>query len=305
VTTTNGSSITLAPSGGLALLIALAALNVSACAPIPSSAGRDEGSPGASEATRAAGASRGREAEEPKAPAPSDGSRGAEGTAKGASFAVVELFTSEGCSSCPPADNVLHALAQEAQGRPVFLLSFHVDYWNDLGWPDPFSAEAFTDRQRAYARAGSGSGLYTPQMIVGGRDAFIGSNAGEARRRIEESLARPALAAVSLRARVDPGASHVDVAYTVTGATEDAVLNVALVERDLVVRVLRGENAGRMLRHENVVRAFETASASRSPEGSVRLALPPSMDRSRASIIGYAQRRASLEIIGATSAVIE
>jgi hypothetical protein len=224
-----------------------------------------------------------------------------------APIAVVELFTSEGCSSCPPADDLLRQLAAEARtdGLRVFLLSFHVDYWNELGWTDPFSARAFTERQHAYSRAAGGSGVYTPQMIVGGRDAFVGSDAEHARSSIKRSLAQPALAAVSLKTHAPAGAASVEVTYTLAGAPSDAVLHVALIERDLVVRVPRGENAGRTLRHENVVRAIETARVGGAQEGSLKLPLPPSIDRSKASIIGYAQRRETLEIVGAASALIE
>jgi hypothetical protein len=222
-------------------------------------------------------------------------------------FAVVELFTSEGCSSCPPADDLLRELAAEARAaeKPVYLLSFHVDYWNDLGWPDPFSAAAFTERQRAYARLSGASGVYTPQMIIGGRDAFVGSDAAHARRSLKASLSQPAAASIELKARSLEGSDHVDVAYKIAGSgvAEGTLLHVALIERERVVRVLRGENAGRTLRHENVVRAFESADAS--PEGTVKLRLPPSLDRSKASIIGYAQRASTLAVLGASSARLD
>lgn len=224
-------------------------------------------------------------------------------------FAVVELFTSQGCSSCPPADDLLRELTAEARaaGKAVYLLSFHVDYWNDLGWRDPFSAAAFSERQRAYARRTGASGVYTPQMIIGGRDAFVGSDASHARRSLAQALAATATATISLKARAPDGAGHIDVTYAATGSgvTEDTWLHVALVERDLSVRVTRGENAGRTLRHENVVRAFESARAGSSPEGTIKLPLPPSIDKTKTSVIGYAQRGSSFSIVGAASAPIE
>src|SRR5579872_1033847 len=93
-------------------------------------------------------------------------------------IAVVELFTSEGCSSCPPADLALADL--ERQSRAVYALEFHVDYWDRLGWPDRFSSPDWTRRQREYAEAFGARGLYTPQMIVGGTDAFTGSDRARA-----------------------------------------------------------------------------------------------------------------------------
>src|SRR4051812_22710448 len=98
-------------------------------------------------------------------------------------FAVVELFTSEGCSSCPRADDVLNELSAEASrdGRPVYTLAFHVDYWDETGWRDPYSASWATQYQRAYVGALRAQGLYTPQMVVNGREEFIGSHASQAR----------------------------------------------------------------------------------------------------------------------------
>ena len=98
--------------------------------------------------------------------------------AEGGGVAVVELFTSEGCSSCPPADDVLNALAADARTRHtrVFALAMHVDYWDSLGWPDPFASPAMTSRQQDYARSFGVRGLYTPQMVVGGAEEFTGSD---------------------------------------------------------------------------------------------------------------------------------
>ena len=99
-------------------------------------------------------------------------------TSKDASFAVVELFSSEGCSSCPAADLLVSKLTAWARqnNEPVYPLTFHVDYWNNLGWRDVFSRSEFTQRQAAYARIFKDQGMYTPQMIVNGSEAFVGSD---------------------------------------------------------------------------------------------------------------------------------
>lgn len=219
--------------------------------------------------------------------------------------AVVELFTSEGCSSCPPADDVLRELpgaANELDPR-VITLSFHVDYWNELGWPDPFSSARSTARQRVYARAFGGSGLYTPQMIVGGRDQFVGSDRAQARRSVNEALSREASAKVALQASSSADERELEVGYNVEGAPENAVLVVALVEDGLVVAVPRGENAGRTLRHESVVRVFETVRLTGAPgeqhtAGSVRLSAPRRTGSGKRALVGYVQK-ADLEIVGA------
>ncbi len=141
---------------------------------------------------------------------------------------VVELFTSEGCSSCPPADRLVGELAKKHEADSVYLLAFHVDYWNYLGWIDRLSDAAFSDRQRSYARA-LRSRFYTPQMIVDGRIAFVGSRRRMAVAAIADQLASRDEIAVDVDARVDAGA--VVVSYCVDPPTVGPLLNVALVSR--------------------------------------------------------------------------
>ena len=110
--------------------------------------------------------------------------------ADGRSTVVVELFTSEGCSSCPSAEKLVSKLADDPAADAVYLLAFHVDYWNRLGWLDRFSEAAFSSRQRRYARA-LGERVYTPQMIVDGKTAFVGSRGARARELIDGGLRNP------------------------------------------------------------------------------------------------------------------
>jgi hypothetical protein len=216
--------------------------------------------------------------------------------------AVVELFTSEGCSSCPPADRLLADLADEAAraGKPVFTLSFHVDYWNGLGWADPFSRPGFTARQQVYADA-LGGGLYTPEMVVNGTEAFVGSRGGEARRAIRAALARPA-AAVGLRASAD--GRIVQVTYAVSGHAPGSVLQLALVEPERTVKVGRGENGGRILRHHDVVRAFATAPLPASGGGRAGVGVPGGLEPGSLRLIGFVQDPGTLAITGAAEAPI-
>ena len=217
-------------------------------------------------------------------------------------FAVIELFTSEGCSSCPPADDLLAEIAAEARqkGQRIFPLAFHVDYWNDLGWPDPFSDRTYSPRQHEYAQVFDPSRVYTPQMVVNGADAFVGSDRDRAHRSIRAALSRPSPVALALKA-VPVGSDTLAVSYAVSGAPTDAVLNVALVERGLVTRVLRGENAGRTLRHENVVRVFRTVSLD-SATGTLRLPIPPAVVRQNSSLVGYVQTPENMAVLGAAEA---
>ena len=201
--------------------------------------------------------------------------------------AVVELFTSEGCSSCPPADRLLRTIVEESrtQNRPVYALSFHVDYWNRLGWTDPYSDAAYSQRQRQYSHA-IGVDTYTPQIVVNGREAMVGSRSRTVRRSIQEALSDPAQVNVAIA--VDSTTAPLRIGYRLGGRVPtDADLRLAVVERGLSQDVKRGENAGRTLRHANVVRSFATVSAADS--GTAELALPDAVDRKEASVMAYVQ----------------
>jgi hypothetical protein len=225
----------------------------------------------------------------------------------GTPFAVVELFTSEGCSSCPPADNLLGEIVQDAEKRQqrVFGLSFHVDYWNSLGWRDPYSDAAFSRRQREYAQALNSDQVYTPQIVVNGSTEFVGSDRIRARKQIDAALKQPARAAVKLSQEGKKEPSSVVFAYEVERAARGSVLNVAVVERGLVSNVKRGENGGRTLRHENVVRALETRHLGGAAKGTVQLKLPADLVRKNSLAIGYVQDTASWAILGATAVELQ
>ncbi|MEM9863798.1 MAG: DUF1223 domain-containing protein, partial [Myxococcota bacterium] len=163
--------------------------------------------------------------------------RHARATSGGRPVALVELFTSEGCSSCPPADEVLRGL----DGEGIIPLSFHVDYWNRLGWRDPFSDAAFTERQRAYARVFDEGRVYTPQAVVNGRFGLVGSRAAALRARIREA-SRLTGATVELSLHRD--GRELEVSHEVEGASAQAAVHLALVESQLETNVRRGENRG-------------------------------------------------------------
>lgn len=212
------------------------------------------------------------------------------------SVAVVELFTSEGCSSCPPADRLVRTLVNSArsEGRPVYALAFHVDYWNRLGWKDPYSDASYSRRQRQYSET-LNVDTYTPQIIVNGQDVMIGSRSPEVRSAISSALNERANATVALA--VDSMANPLTVGYQAKGdIPPNAHLQIAVVERSLSQEVTSGENAGRTLRHANVVRSFTTESAER--DGTAKLSLPEALDYSEASVIAYIQKRSG-PILGA------
>jgi hypothetical protein len=233
----------------------------------------------------------------------------AEAATSAPGFAVVELFTSEGCSSCPPADDVLAELtsAAEKTGRAVYTLAFHVNYWDNRDWRDPFSSTFATQHQKAYAAALGGRGLYTPQMVVNGRDEFIGSQAGRARASIEAALAQVSSGRLQVNARAEAGRVLVD--YRLSGPVKnDSALRLALIQAEGRGRIAGGENAGRSLRHVHVVRAFDTLPASAAGSGKTVLNWPSDVaiaDRAGASVIAYVQERGSLHISAATQSMVE
>ncbi|MGC4879311.1 DUF1223 domain-containing protein [Micromonospora sp. DT43] len=223
-------------------------------------------------------------------------------SATGGGVAVVELFTSQGCNSCPPAEELLTEIDHDARtrGDPVFALGFHVDYWDDLGWPDQFADAAYTARQEAYARGFGTGGLYTPQMIVNGTVEFVGSDRRRAASAIASALTSATTAPLTLSVPdvVDGGQMALD--YRVQRLPQRAVVNVAVVQRGLDSEIARGENAGRTLRQDNVVRAFASVPLD-AEQGRVELATPPDLDSRRATVIGYVQREGDRAIVGATA----
>jgi hypothetical protein len=165
-----------------------------------------------------------------------------------ASPVLVELFTSQGCSSCPPADAYLSELAREPG---VLAVAYHVDYWDDLGWRDPFSSPAATARQRAYARLMALSSIYTPQMVVNGRFEAVGSDRDRVAAAIAKAAATTPAAPIALTA-----AGNALVVQIGAGSGQGRVWGVVYDLRH-ETSVRRGENAGRSLTNVNIVRSID------------------------------------------------
>jgi hypothetical protein len=172
-------------------------------------------------------------------------------------FVLLELFTSEGCSSCPPADAVLRDLrdGHRAKGAPVAALSFHVDYWNGLGWTDPFSQERFSDRQRTYAAAFGSGRVYTPQLVVNGHTELVGSRRAHATRAVSQALEEASTCRLSVNFRTEPqGATlRLELQARVHALPDGATLSLATCQDRSNIAVPRGENGGRTLSHVGVV----------------------------------------------------
>lgn len=179
---------------------------------------------------------------------------------------LVELFTSEGCSSCPPADAALAGLArtQPVEGVELIPLGFHVTYWDYLGWKDPYAAPEHTARQRRYALDGDDNRIYTPQMVVDGARSFVG-NDDEARAQAAAAARQPKVP-LHLSTRVEGGAVVLTVKMDAAPA-KGLELWAALAEDGLSSEVKRGENAGRQLVHAAVVRTVATLPAPKAVDG--------------------------------------
>ena len=182
-------------------------------------------------------------------------------------LAVVELFTSEGCSSCPPADEAVRVVAAQHQSG-VFILSFHVDYWDRLGWKDPFSSAQYTSRQQDYAKAFRLSSIYTPQVIVNGSEEFVGSDAGRLQQAIHKSLDAGASQPLSVDIKIENN-NQVSIKYKLE-ASGTSYLNLALVQLHATTQVKAGEHNGLTLNHVNIVRDFVQVVEPQWPGGYCR-----------------------------------
>jgi hypothetical protein len=226
---------------------------------------------------------------------------------------IVELFTSEGCSSCPPADLLLARLerSQPVAGARVIALEEHVDYWNQLGWVDPFSAPHYRGRQNDYALAFHTENIYTPQMVVNGQTEFVGDDGNRAYQVIGAAKQMQTTSVDLRNATSAKDPDLVDLSVQVTSPKNPkpraADVYLAVTESDLESQVLRGENAGRRLRHAPVVRSFGIIGRI-DPRGSNvgqitnTLRLPREWKRENLRAVVFVQEHDTLRITGAAVA---
>ena len=211
-----------------------------------------------------------------------------------APVALLELFTSEGCSSCPPADNLLPQLAKLDSG--VIALSFHVDYWNRLGWTDPFSKSEFSERQREYSRQFSLESIYTPQLVVNGEYEFVGSSRGKAEETIKKVLKEKTLVRINID-NVTINENKLNFIVHAEGDWKKTDLVAALVQKNAMMNVKAGENSGAKLSHTNVVRYFKKQAAAEKT--GFELEIPAGLDANNWQLIVFAQQKSDLKITGA------
>jgi hypothetical protein len=229
---------------------------------------------------------------------------------------VLELFTSEGCSSCPPADALLAKLEEQqpVAGAEIIALEEHVDYWDHEGWIDPFSSSQWTQRQQAYAVGFADHGVYTPELVINGRSGFVGSRGGDVYRAIANAVAQPRTdISISLLNSEKRDHEHLKVEVgKIQGAQEGDVAEVwlAITEMALHSSVTGGENAGHDLHHAPVLRWLHkigTTNLNATPSfaGESDVKLDSAWKRNNLRVVAFVQEKRSHHILGAGVARFE
>lgn len=232
---------------------------------------------------------------------------------------LVELFTSEGCSSCPPADRFLKKLDQQPRaGAEVIVLSEHVDYWNHIGWKDPYSARLYSERQRNYSRRFGLDSVYTPQMVVDGSSEFVGSNQELAEKALSKAVREPKIAVRLSSLSVASNVLRAHVETEVLNAASDvreADVYVAVAFNRMQSQVSAGENAGHKLEHVAVARNIIRIGVLHAGQGfaqdveisdvgvkDVQLKLEPGVDPSNLRLVAFVQDAHQGRVLGAAAA---
>jgi hypothetical protein len=220
---------------------------------------------------------------------------------------LVELFTSEGCSSCPPADKLLQDLdrQQPVSGASLIVLSEHVDYWNHDGWKDPFSSSLLTDRQNSYVTHFGLSSAYTPQMIVDGNAELVGNSPQQAKAAFQKALTgnKTEVRVSSISVDGTTLRAHVDAGVLSAHGPSHAEVFVVVALNHAESQVLAGENGGHRLTHVGVVRSLTkigSVDTGKSFDADVRLALNPSDDSANLRVIAFVQASGPGKVLGAT-----
>ena len=218
-------------------------------------------------------------------------------------FAVLELFTSEGCSSCPPADELMASIQHESEGKAVYILAYHVDYWDRLGWKDVYSNADFSDRQVQYGHWLNVSPIYTPQVIVNGKAQFVGSDESAIRHAISERLKTNTVATLKIEASQD--GEKLEVRFHADHAAKGSRILIILVQKTARSKVERGENAGRVLSHVQIVRNVQSEHLPATGNGNTVIGLPKDFNARNWELVGLVQDQSSGEILAAAKSDLQ
>jgi hypothetical protein len=210
-------------------------------------------------------------------------------------FVVMELFTSQGCSSCPKADDLLgrYALQNDAH---IFPVAFHVDYWNQLGWRDSLSNHLYTDRQEYYDEHYLHASVYTPQLVINGQTQMVGSDENDIKKAVDAALNETPSSSIDIKNALVNN-NHVTVQYEISGTISNTLVNAMLVQQKVITKIKAGENNGATLTNYNVVRNLTSSPAKKS--GDCLLHLPVGISQHELSIVLFIQDNISGKIMAA------
>ncbi len=211
---------------------------------------------------------------------------------------VLELFTSQGCSSCPPADELLDTIQKETEDITVIGLSYHVDYWNYIGWKDPFSKKSFSEKQRQYSQKFNNSSMYTPQIVVNGSAHFVGSNVMEMHRKLRKYSKMDAENKVEITA-LEKRQGVIGFDYGILGDIDNKMLRTVLVIEERHTKIPRGENRNRTLKNSNIV-VSESYTELKTSEGKVLIEIPDLVNNSDQLKLICVIQNTDLKIVGSS-----
>ena len=209
-------------------------------------------------------------------------------------FAVVELFTSEGCSSCPPADELMAKLQTENKDKNIYFLAYHVDYWDRLGWKDQFSSNEFTVRQQQYQKWLNLYVMYTPQFIINGTTEFAGYNETTLSKKISDALAMQQTSNLELTAKTDDKDS-ISIHFKTNEIQQNSNLFIATIQKDAISKVARGENKGATLHHVQIVKQLK-GFVLNEKEGNIAIEKPANFNTKDWELIGFIQNTSTGKI---------
>jgi len=214
------------------------------------------------------------------------------------SIIVLELFTSQGCSSCPKADVLLGSVKKDAKNNNIIALSYHVDYWNYIGWNDPFSSKYNTEKQRGYGKKFYSNRIYTPQLVINGKEHFVGSNAEILSNKLKTYGKQASKNTVSI-SNAKKNNNIFDFDYSINGDIKNKEIRFVLVIDERTTEVKKGENRNRTIKNENIV-VTEVIAAINSKTGKATIAIPDVVDKTdNLRLVAIIQTK-SLDITGAT-----
>ncbi len=212
---------------------------------------------------------------------------------------LLELFSSEGCESCPYADEFAQEILRlsDSTNSPVFVIDYHVDIWNKSGWVDSFSTAEFTKRQQTYMTKAKQVALFTPMMFVNGQYGMPASYKKEIGQAIYKELVTAAKVGLTLNANMLNNGKGLTISYNLSNKIDSVQIVLVLVEKEIVSKVTAGENKGKTLTHHNVARNLYTIPIKNEYSGVYQIPIDPTKDLSKFALIGYVQHTGSWEVL--------